>query len=114
MSEHDRSLDEVSQLTDVARPKMGAHFLRDCAGEVQPAVRSMELLEKGGDEKVKILGPLGKGGELDTYDREPEVQILTESAECDLAFEPSVGGGYDAPVDVARPPLADATNLPGL
>ena len=111
--EHDRALDDVLHLADVARPVVAREDL-ERAGR-HPAHVAVELARVLGEEVVDeqgdVVAPLAERGDRDGHDVEPVVEVLAEPALAHGLPEVDVGGGDHAHVYPHRPAAAEALDL---
>ena len=108
--EHDRPLDDVFQLADVAGPAVAQQLFH------RPRREAFDLAAGLGDEAVQeilgqlgnVFGPLAERGHDDLQHVQPEVQVAAERAFGHVLFQVAVRGGDHAHVDLDRVAAADA------
>ena len=72
---------------------------------------SIYILEEVLDEQADVAGPLAERRYLQNRDRKAVEEILAKAAFSNLLREGTVGGGYDADVDLERPTGTQAHDL---
>src|SRR5213592_2185116 len=112
-SQHDRPLDDVFELANVAGPvivlehdeRIGRHR-RHALAEL-----ARELLDEVSDEEGNVLAPIPKGRQVDRDDVESIKEVLAEQPVGHRLAEVTVGRGDESHVDLDVPGVAHATNL---
>lgn len=113
----DRSaaIDDVTQLSDVARPCVGPEAHQRVLPELERLpVRRGGVLQKEAGEQLDVFRPLAKGRQPHHHHVQAKVEVLAKRASLDLASELAVRGRDDAHVDLARDVLADTFDLAAL
>ncbi len=114
VGEHQRLLDTVLELADVARPLVFAHRLERARREalhVGGILLGVLLQEVFADDD-HVLAALTKRREVEVHDVEPVEEILAEGALLDLLFEVAVRRRDDADVDLLGAVVADLHDHP--
>src|SRR5262245_41144583 len=99
---HHRSLDDVTELADVAGPRVvvEAHHGRLVHPLDLPPVLLVELGDEGLHEERDVLGPLAQRRERDGQHVDPVVQVFAEGLVAHGLAGVAVGRGDDANVDL--------------
>src|SRR5437879_4666584 len=110
---HDRALDDVLELTHVARPVVFHEALeRFLADRGRLRGRAVTVLrEEVLDERGYVLFAIAKRRHVDVDDVEPVKQVIAELLLLDLPLQVFVGRADDADVDLDRERRADALAL---
>jgi len=114
LAEHGRALQDVGQLTDVARPAVLEEELLDLAGDAADALAEALVgdLEEMADEQGDVLEPFPEGRQVDDDLVEAVEEVLPEGAGPDPFGQVPVRGGQDPDLDrralarAERPELA--------
>ena len=112
--QHDRALDDVLQLTDVARPVVlleHGQGLRRHAPR-RPAHLLRQLLDEVGDQQRDVLAAIAQRRQVERDDVETVEEILAQDALGDGAPDVAVRGGDEADVDLDVAGVAHPTDLP--
>jgi hypothetical protein len=102
VAQNHRPLDAVLQLTHVARPRIGVEIVERGRGKRQRLLIEVttESIDEMTGEDHDVLRSLAQRRYLYRKHRQPEEQIFAELAFRHALFQVSVGGRYDANVDM--------------
>src|SRR5262245_12913422 len=111
--EHNGLLDNVLELSDIARPGQRNHALEGCGRDFRDglAVRGGELPKEMVDEEGNILDPLTQRGDFDHEYRDAIVKVLPERPPRYRRFEVAVGRRDEPYVRPDRLSSADLREL---
>ena len=113
LGQNDAALDDVFQLTHVARPAVGFQGGERLGGQSLDALVEPPVVapDKMVDEQGDVLDALPQRRHHDGHDVEPVIEVVTEDAASDGLLEVGVRGGDEPHVDLDRARAADPFDL---
>src|SRR5438128_2616044 len=111
--QHDRAVEHVLELADVAGPIVAREHLEGAGGHATHVAVALarDLADEVLDERGNVLSPLAQRRHVDRDHVEPVVEILTERARPDGGFQIYFRRRQDSHVDRHRPHAAQPLDL---